>query len=101
MQVVRDGVRRFGTIHQVSLGGAFVEVAPAPPVGTIVDVVVWRDASTRVILPAEARYAKRDGDAPCGFAGIGVAWGELDANQRAVVETIVARARVPQSPADA
>jgi len=93
VQVTGDGTQRFGTIFQVSLGGAFLEVSPLPPVGSIVELRVV-EGGARHTLHAEVRYRAANDVGPRGLEGVGVSWRDLSAEGRGLVERIVARAQV-------
>lgn len=95
VQVERDGVRRFGTIYELSLGGAFLELTPAPPVGAILVVVITVDGR-ELGLPAEVRYFSYDGG-PRGMEGVGIQWTDLPDEARDLVATLVDRAQTGKS----
>jgi hypothetical protein len=93
VQVTGDGTQRFGTIFQVSLGGAFLEVSPLPAVGAVVELRVL-EGGTHQTLRAEVRYRAATDAGPRGLEGVGVSWRELTPDGRGLVERIVARAQV-------
>jgi hypothetical protein len=92
VQVTGDGTQRFGTIYEVSLGGAFLEVSPLPAVGNVVDIVVVESAA-RTIVRAEVRYRVASDVGARGIEGVGVSWRELGPDGRALVERLVGRAQ--------
>lgn len=92
VQVERDGVRRFGLISEVSLGGAFLEVEPPPPKDTTVTIIVTRTDGTTIVLPATARYVRTESVGSLDYPGVGLAWGELDGEARAYIADLVKRA---------
>src|SRR5512143_3810502 len=93
VQVSGDGTRRFGTIYEVSLGGAYLEVSPLPAVGAIVDVTII-EGGVRHTLAAEVRYREASDVGARGVEGVGVSWRELDAGGRGLVERLVGRAQL-------
>jgi hypothetical protein len=92
VQVEARGERRFATISEVSLGGAFVDVVPTPLPGTRLLVRIVTSSGETVTLPAEVRFARREEGDPTRFAGVGISWRTLDPEQLAFVEDLVARA---------
>jgi len=95
VRVGGDGTQRYGTIYQISAGGAFLEVSPLPVVGTLVEIVVVVDGASHA-LGAEVRYRCAGDAGPRGIDGVGVAWTDLNAEQRAVVDTVLERAQAQQ-----
>ncbi len=93
VQVGGDGTQRFGTIYEVSLGGAYLEVSPLPAVGASVEVTIV-EAGRRYVLPAEVRYREASAIGPRGVEGVGVSWRELSAEGRSLVERLVGRAQL-------
>jgi hypothetical protein len=93
VQVTGDGTQRFGTIFQISLGGAFLEVSPLPAVGALVELRVL-EGGERHALRAEVRYRAANDVGPRGIEGVGVSWRELTPEGRGLVERIVSRAQV-------
>jgi hypothetical protein len=93
VQVTGDGTRRFGTIYEISAGGAFLEVSPLPAVGSHVDIEVMLDG-VRHVLAAEVRYRTASDIGPRGLEGIGVAWIEGGAAARELVALLVERAQL-------
>lgn len=92
VQVERDGARRFATIFDISLGGAFLEMASAPSVGEKITVIVMRQGRKEVRLTAEVRYyASANGRR--GMDGVGLAWKGLDSEGNAFVAVLVERAQ--------
>lgn len=73
VQVSGDGTTRFGTIYEVSQGGAFLEVSPLPSVGGAIAVMI-SIGDRRVRLEAEVRYYTSAMTGPRGLEGVGVAW---------------------------
>jgi hypothetical protein len=92
VQVVGDGTHRFGTLYEISVGGAFLEVSPLPPVGAAIAVTVVSDGE-RISLPAEVRYRLASELGPRGLEGVGVEWGELGPEETALVERLIVRAQ--------
>jgi PilZ domain len=95
VQVTGDGSRRFGTIYEISAGGAFLEVSPLPKVGGRVDIEVVLDG-VRHILRAEVRYRVAGDLGPRGLEGIGVAWLDLFPGEQEVVARLLERAQQGQ-----
>lgn len=93
VQVTGDGTQRFGTIFEVSMGGAFLEVSPMPAVGSLVELRVL-ESGERQVLRAEVRYRAGNDTGPRGIEGVGVSWRELSPEGRLLVERIVGRAQV-------
>jgi hypothetical protein len=91
VQVTADGTQRFGTVYEVSLGGAFLEVSPLPAADATVDLIIV-EGGRRHTLRASVKYRMASEAGARGIEGVGVAWGELDADGRALVERLVARA---------
>jgi PilZ domain len=92
VQVFRDGAPpAFGTIYEISAGGAFLEVTPIPPVGGTIAIEV-RDGARRVRLPAEVRYYVSAIDGPRGLGGVGLLWKDLAGDSEALVNVLVERA---------
>lgn len=92
VQVTGDGTTRFGTIYEISLGGAFLEVSPLPEVGANVTVVVTLPAG-RFVFQAEVRYYASGLSGPRGMEGVGVAWLSPGAPEQAILADFVERAR--------
>jgi PilZ domain len=92
VKVVGDGTQRFGTIYEISTGGAFLEVSPLPAVGAFVDISISCDGE-RHTLRAEVRYRAASEVGPRGLEGVGVAWHELSAGARALIDRLVERAQ--------
>jgi hypothetical protein len=92
VQVLGDGTQRFGTLYEISLGGAFLEVSPLPQVGAAITVTVTSDGE-RLSLPAEVRYRLASEVGPRGLEGVGVAWGSLGPAEKALVERLIGRAQ--------
>jgi len=95
VQVTGDGTRRFGTIYEISAGGAFLEVSPLPAVGGHVDIEVVLDG-IRHNLRAEVRYRVAGDVGPRGLEGIGVAWQELGPAEQEIVTRLLERAQQGQ-----
>ena len=91
VQMTGDGTQRFGTLYEISLGGAFVEVSPLPAIGALVDIVVV-EGGTRQILRAEVKYRVASDVGIRGIEGVGLAWSDLSLDGRALVERLVSRA---------
>jgi hypothetical protein len=91
VQMSGDGTQRFGTLYEVSLGGAFVEVSPLPAVGATVDVVVL-EGGARHLLRAEVKYRVASDAGSRGLEGVGLSWADLAPDGAALVERLVARA---------
>jgi hypothetical protein len=92
IQVVGDGTQRFGTLYEISAGGAFLEVSPLPATGAAIRVGVVVDGE-RLFLPAQVRYRLASELGPRGLEGVGVQWGELSQLERALVDRLIARAQ--------
>ncbi len=95
VQVTGDGTRRFGTIYEISAGGAFLEVSPLPAVGGHVAIEIVVD-NVRRVLHAEVRYRVATDVGPRGLEGIGVAWLELGAPDKELVALLLDRAQLGQ-----
>lgn len=93
VQVMGDGTRRFGTIYEISVGGAFLEVSPLPAVGGRVTIEIVVDGARRV-LSAEVRYRVSGDVGPRGLEGIGVAWLDLAAADKELVAVLCERAQM-------
>ena len=87
-----DGINRFGTICEVSQGGAFLAVSPVPAVGSQVQLTV-RSREREVSLPAEVRYYCSGLRTLRGLEGVGIAWLRLGVFEQAFVAEIIARAQ--------
>ena len=92
VQVVGPATQTFGTIYEVSEGGAFLEVSPLPPVGAHIRIEALVDGE-RASLPAEVRYRLATETGPRGLEGVGVAWGELSPDERELIGRLVERAQ--------
>jgi hypothetical protein len=92
VKVTGDGTHRFGTIYEVSSGGAFLEVSPLPTIGAIVNVDILIDGE-RVTLRAEVRNRSASEHGPRGFPGVGVAWKDLGPEEASLVDRLVDRAQ--------
>jgi PilZ domain len=92
VQVVSHSTQTFGTLYEISEGGAFIEVSPLPPVGTIITIAILVD-SQRLSLPAEVRYRLATEVGPRGLEGVGVSWTELTPSEQEVVNRLVERAQ--------
>lgn len=93
VQVEREGHRRFATIYEVSLGGAFLEISPPPAVGVVLTIVIAWTGGREILLPAQVRYYSGDDRGPRGMEGVGIAWKNLDAERQALVAALVERAQ--------
>jgi hypothetical protein len=93
VQVGGDGTHRFGTIYEVSLGGAFLEVSPLPAIGAAVDVTIV-ESGLRHVLRAEVRYREASEIGPRGVEGVGISWRELTEDGRSLVDRLVGRAQL-------
>src|SRR5688572_11050465 len=91
VQVTSDGTQRFGTVYEVSLGGAFLEVSPLPAVGALVEIIIV-EGGLRHTLRAEVKYRAASEAGARGLEGAGVAWADLGPDGVALVERLVARA---------
>jgi len=91
VQMTGDGTQRFGTVYEVSLGGAFVEVSPLPAVGALVEIVVL-EGGVRQKLRAEVKYRVASDIGARGIEGVGLSWFELPLEGRELVERLVTRA---------
>ncbi len=92
VQVTGDGTTRFGTVYEISMGGAFLEVSPLPEVGAHVTIVATLP-SGRFVFKAEVRYYASGLSGPRGMEGVGVAWIDPGAAEQAVLADWVERAR--------
>jgi hypothetical protein len=97
VQVAGDGTRRFGTIYEISAGGAFLEVSPLPSVGVEISVTVTRAGGERLTLPAVVRYYASGLQGPRGLEGVGIEWLELQPDEKALVDEMIARAQEGRS----
>ena len=93
VQVSGDGTSRFGTIYEVSLGGAYLEVSPLPAVGAVIEVRVV-EGGARHTLYGEVRYREASDLGARGGEGVGVSWRELSTEGRSLVERLVGRAQL-------
>src|SRR5258708_31471368 len=84
VRVVGDGTQRFGTLYEISQGGAFLEVSPLPQVGATIGVTVVSDGE-RLTIPAEVRYRLASELGPRGLEGVGVSGRELGTAERSMV----------------
>src|SRR5262249_62048099 len=84
VQVVGPATHTFGTIYEVSEGGAFVEVSPLPPVDAHIRVDVLVDG-VRSSLPAVVRYRLATETGARGVEGVGGGWRELPPAGRELV----------------
>jgi hypothetical protein len=92
VQIAGDGTQRFGTIYEISMGGAFMEVSPLPAVGAVIKVRITRGGRAHH-LAAEVRYYVSGIDGPRGLEGVGIAWRDLAPAERMLMEELVARAQ--------
>jgi PilZ domain-containing protein len=92
VKVMGDGTQRFGTIYEISEGGAFLEVSPLPPVGAMVEVTINADGE-RHRLEAEVRYRAASEVGPRGLEGVGVEWREVGEPARALLSRLLERAQ--------
>jgi hypothetical protein len=91
VHVSGDGIQRFGTICEVSQGGAFLAVSPVPAVGSTVLLTV-KCRERQVSLAAEVRYYSSGLRTARGLEGVGIAWAHLGADEQAFVAEIISRA---------
>jgi hypothetical protein len=90
---VRWGVSSaFGTLYELSEGGAFVEFSPLPPVGTVVSLLIVTDG-LRHELRGEVRYRLATEVGPRGLEGVGLSWHEHGPAERALVSRLLERAQ--------
>ena len=92
VQVVSPATQTFGTLYEISEGGAFLEVSPLPPVGAAISVHVLVDGE-RMVLPAEVRYRLSTETGPRGLEGVGVSWEEVGSLEREMIARLVERAQ--------
>ena len=92
VQVVSTATHTFGTLYEISEGGAFIEVSPLPSVGALVTVAFLVDGE-RLSLPAEVRYRLATEVGPRGLEGVGVSWTELTPPEQDMVNRLVGRAQ--------
>jgi len=92
VRVSGDGTRRFGTIYEISLGGAYLEVSPLPAVGAVIELTVV-EGGARHSLRAETRYREASDVGARGVEGVGVSWIELSPEGRTLIERMVGRAQ--------
>ena len=92
VQVVGDGTQRFGTLYEISAGGAFLEVSPLPAAGAEIRIGVVTDGE-RTFLPAQVRYRLASELGPRGLEGVGVAWGDLSPAEKQLVDRLIGRAQ--------
>ena len=92
VQVISSATHTFGTLYEISAGGAFIEISPLPQVGTIVTVAIQVDGE-RMNLPAEVRYRLATEVGPRGLEGVGVCWTELTPAETDMVLRVVERAQ--------
>lgn len=95
VQIVGDGAQRFGTLYEISEGGAFLEVSPLPPIGAAIGIVAICDGE-QAMLPALVRYRLASDLGTRGLEGVGLSWDELEEDARALVERLLARAQSGQ-----
>jgi hypothetical protein len=93
VQVSGEGTRRFATMLEVSLGGAYLQVSPLPAVGAVVDVAIV-EGGVRQVVQAEVRYREASEMGPRGVEGVGVSWRDGDAAGRGLIERLVERAQL-------
>jgi hypothetical protein len=92
VKVEGDGTQRYGTIYQISAGGAFLEVSPLPTVGGLVRIVITEGA-TRHAIGAEVRYRVSSEVGPNGIEGVGVAWIDPTPEQAQLIARLLERAQ--------
>jgi hypothetical protein len=92
VQVVAPVTSTFGTLYEVSTGGAFLEVSPLPPIGAVVTLHLLVDGK-RSALEAEVRYRMSTEVGPRGLEGVGLSWLDPGPEQRALIELLVGRAQ--------
>ena len=84
-----DGVTLKGNLRDMSLSGAFIELAPAPPFGTTLSVEVAIRGET-LLLGATVRWTKT--------GGVGVQFASLGARATYLItETLATAEPVPDS----
>jgi PilZ domain len=91
VKVEGDGTQRYGTIYEISQGGAFLEVSPLPIVGILIRIVI-NEGKVRHALGAEVRYRVSSEIGPRGIEGVGVSWIGLDAEQVQLIQRLLERA---------
>jgi hypothetical protein len=92
VQVVSSATHSFGTLYEISEGGAFIEISPLPAVGAIITVGLLVDGE-RMSLPAEVRYRLATEVGPRGLEGVGVCWTELTVPEKDMITRVVERAQ--------
>jgi hypothetical protein len=92
VQVVGPATQTFGTLYEISEGGAFIEVSPLPPVGATISVQVLIDGE-RHTLYAQVRYRMATEAGPRGLEGVGVSWEAPGEGEREVILRLVERAQ--------
>jgi hypothetical protein len=92
VKVEGDGTQRYGTIYEISAGGAFLEVSPLPVVGGMVRIVIT-EGSARHAIGAEVRYRVSSEIGPRGIEGVGVSWVDPSPEQVDLIARLVERAQ--------
>jgi hypothetical protein len=92
VKVLGDGTQRFGTIYEISQGGAFLEVSPLPAVGALVEVSISSDGE-RHVLQAVVRYRAASEIGPRGLEGVGVEWQDPSPAAKVLIEKLIERAQ--------
>lgn len=76
---------RSGTMHDVSLGGAYIEMESPPPQGSRLHVLVMRADEAPMSLPATVVRHAGEGD-------MGIAWDDLAEDEQRSVQSLVGEA---------
>ena len=92
VKVEGDGTQRYGTIYEISQGGAFLEVSPLPIVGGLIRIVI-NEGKIRHALGAEVRYRVSSEIGPRGIEGVGVSWIDPTPEQEQLIARLVERAQ--------
>ena len=92
VKVEGDGTQRYGTIYEISSGGAFLEVSPLPVVGGNIEIIITEGGARHRLL-AEVRYRVSSEIGPRGIEGVGVCWLEPTPAQQELVDRLVERAQ--------
>jgi hypothetical protein len=90
---------RFGTMYDISVGGAFVALDPAVPVHSALTITILLHDHSELVLDGEVRHASSaPGASADRVSGIGVEFRLADPKARRRLVSLVERVRQSQDP---
>jgi hypothetical protein len=90
---------RFGTMYDISVGGAFVALEPSVPVHSALTITILLHDRSELVLDGEVRHASgAAGTSTDRVGGVGVEFRLVDPKARRRLVSLVERVRQSQDP---